>query len=103
MAREALPGAKVDSLVGNPTGVYELLDEQDAVLLVGAPGSGWPDAARIEAQLVADHYRLADLPPVADAVAGEGAELQLVGRWPAGGRAAEDIELSLWVRATPRE
>ncbi len=103
MAREALPGAKVDSLVGNPTGVYELLDEQDAVLLVGAPGSGWPDAARIEAQLVADHYRLADLPPVADAVAGEGAELQLVGRWPAGGRAAEDIELSLWVRATPSE
>lgn len=101
MAREALPAAKVDSVVGNPQGVYELLDEQDAVLLAAAPGQGWPDAARVEAQLAADHYRLADLPPVADALAAEGAELTLVGRWPAGGRAAEDIELSLWVRRAP--
>ena len=99
LVRGALPATKVDSVVGNPVGVYELLDEQDAFLIAGPPGHGWPDAARIAAQLEADHYRLEALPPVAEALSAHGAELVLAGRWAAGGAAADDIELSLWVPA----
>lgn len=98
MARERMPGAKIDGLLGNPTGVYERMASEQALILAGPPGLGWPTVARVQPQLVADHYQLSALPPVAAAVEAEGPAFALVGRWMGEGELSEPIEISAWRR-----
>ena len=98
MVRAAAPGAKIDGLLGNPHGAYELMGGEQALVLAGPPGLGWPTVARIHPQLVADHYRLSELPPVAAAVEAEGPAFELVGRWQGEGELSEPIEISAWRR-----
>ncbi len=94
--RERRPGVPVRGVVTDPQGTYELFAETDALLWVGEIGGAWPSAADIEAELLADHYRLAQLPPVARLVAEAGGDFEPCGRWPAG-----DLELVCFVRVAP--
>lgn len=82
--REGLPGVAVRGVVTDPNGTYELMAQQDALVWVGERGGGWPTRSDIERELLADHYDLSELPPVADAVVDAQADFREVERFPAG-------------------
>jgi len=99
--RERLPGVAVRGVTTDPNGTYELMAEQDALVWVGAPGGGWPTAHDIKAELMADHYNLAELPPVADAVAKAADQFEEVGRHRAHNEIEVDIVVYRRVRPAP--
>lgn len=79
--RERTPqGTAVRGVITDPHGTYELLDQQD-LFVWAAPAPGvWPTQAAIERELVADHYTLADLPPVVDHVVEAAEDFEEVAR-----------------------
>lgn len=64
-AREALPEAAVRGVVLDPVGTYENIDRIDAFVWIGEAATPWPREAAVDAELMADHYALDQLPPVA--------------------------------------
>lgn len=83
-AREAHPNAQVRGVVLDPQGSFEELGSVEFLLWVGPTGEPRPSQAGVEAELLADHYQLAEVPPVASALQQQAAQLVEVGRWPAG-------------------
>ncbi len=92
--REGLGDTAVRGVITDPNGTYELMAEQDAFVWVGPAGDGWPSRGDIEAELLADHYNLSELPPVAESVVAAQEAFDEVGRLPAG----TDVELVVFVR-----
>ena len=91
--REQIPGIPVRGVTTDPVGSYELLAQQDAFVWVGRPGGGWPTVKDIETELLADHYKLAELPPVAQSVADAADAFEEIGRH----RARNDTEVDIVV------
>lgn len=91
--RERHPGAQVRGVITDPNGTYELLADQQALLLATPSGGGWPDRAALNRELLADGYAIAELPPVAKAVAEAGVEFEETARFDAG-----DIDLVVFHR-----
>jgi hypothetical protein len=91
--REGISGAQVRGVVTDPSGTYELLALQQALLLVTQHGGGWPDRGAINRELLADHVDLASLPPVSAEVSEAGEEFIETARFPAG-----DLDLVVFVR-----
>jgi hypothetical protein len=83
-AREAFPNAKVRGVVLDPLGSFEDAATVSSLLWVGPRALARPTQAGIEAELRADHYQLAEIPPVAAELAQQAQPFEEVGRWPAG-------------------
>ena len=94
--REGLPGSHPRGVTLDPTGTYEMLDHSQALLWVGPAGGGWPDARDVKMELLADHYDLRELPPVADHVAAAKDQFAEVARMRSG-----DLELVVFERVAP--
>ncbi len=92
--REQVPGAQVRGVVTDPNGTYELLADQQALLLVVADGGGWPGRGALNRELLADGYDLTQLPPVAEAVSEAGEGFVEVARFDAG-----DLDLVVFERS----
>lgn len=97
-AREAWPQEDVRGAVVDPVGTYEFLPQTGSLLTVGPRGVRWPTARAVEAQLLADHYRLEALPPVARSLAQAATDFEEIGRWPGG-----DIDVVAWRRRASPE
>ena len=95
--RERLPGAQVRGVVTDPNGTYELLSDQQALMLVTPSGGGWPDRASLNRELVADGQAVADLPPVAKSVSEAGSGFRESARFAAG-----DLDLVVFERTGQR-
>ena len=91
--REAFPNAKVRGVVLDPIGSVEFIREIDFFLWVGDKNQAWPTQGGIQSELIADHYELGSLPPVASMVANLEKDFISVGVWP-----AEDVALHLFRR-----
>jgi hypothetical protein len=91
--RERRPGAQVRGVVTDPNGTYELLADQQALLLVTPAGGGWPDRAALNRELLADGYAIGDLPPVARSVSEAGEDFEETARFDAG-----DLDLVVFER-----
>jgi hypothetical protein len=83
-AREAFPDAQVRGVVLDPLGSFEDAATVSSLLWVGPRALARPTQAGIEAELRADHYQLAEIPPVAAALTQVAQSFEEVGRWPAG-------------------
>lgn len=91
-AREAWPAVPVRGVVLDPTGSYENIDAIDALLWVGPQGQAWPTASDIRRELALDHYELAQVPPVDQALDQAASAFQEVGRWSVeGGDGPRDV------------
>ncbi len=95
-ARERLPRAFVRGVVLDPVGTYEEVGRSDAILRVGPAGAGEPDRRRVLDQLVEDHYRVDELPPVVTEFLAAFGAMETVGRWREG-----DVVVELRRRACP--
>ena len=91
--RERRPAAQVRGVVTDPNGTYELLADQQALLLVTPAGGGWPDRAALNHELVADGAVISELPPVARAVSEAAGDFEETSRHPAG-----DLDLVVFAR-----
>lgn len=92
--RERLSGAQVRGVVTDPNGTYELLSDQQALLLVTRDGGGWPGRGALNRELLADGYDLTALPPVAEAVSEAGEGFVEAARFDAG-----DLDLVVFERS----
>ena len=93
--RERRPGAQVRGVITDPNGTYELLADQQALVLATPAGGGWPARADLNRELVADGYAIADLPPVAKVVAEAGEAFEETARLRAG-----DLDLVVFERVS---
>ena len=80
-ARERWLWADVRGVVLDPQGTSERLDQIDAFLWVTPDAGVWPDAAGVQAQLLADHYDLDAIPPVAAQLQDARSAFEEVGRF----------------------
>jgi hypothetical protein len=95
LLRERFPREDLRSVRLDPNGVYEWFRASTRFLCVTrAPDPGWPDATRIEAALVEDHYDPTRLPPVARTVADESPAWQATRAWPL----PDGVMVRLWTR-----
>lgn len=104
--REQFPDSTLRSVLGDPTGTYECLRDQDVFIWAGEPGGGWPAQGTVEAELIRDHYALDDLPPVARELAAvEGSYARLPGLHLTGGPRDDPdtrVELVVYLRQAPK-
>ncbi|MEC7946554.1 MAG: hypothetical protein VX265_03240 [Myxococcota bacterium] len=96
--RERRPGAQVRGVITDPNGTYELLEDQQALLLATPAGGGWPTRAALNRELLAVGYAIGQLPPVAKVVAEAAADFEETARFPAG-----DLDLVVFERAAASE
>ena len=66
--REAFPGAKVRGVVLDPIGSVEFFREIDHFVWMGPKERSWPSVGGIQAELIADHYDITELPDIAQKV-----------------------------------
>lgn len=75
--REALD-AHVRGITQDPIGVWEFKEQAQYVLWVTQSENYWPSKGRIETELIADHYKLAELPALAEGIVEMKGDFRLV-------------------------
>ena len=78
----------------DPIGVWEFLDRAEYVVWMTESGEKWPSAGIIEAELISDHYDVAELPDLAQRLESLETEFRKEGEWVSG-----DGRLMLFRRA----
>ena len=91
--REAFPRANVRGVVLDPIGSVEFIRDIDVFVWVGEATATWPSKGGIQSELIADHYEIGSLPPVADKVVSLQKYFVSLGVWP-----AEEVALHLFER-----
>ena len=81
--REAFPHRKVRGVVLDPTGSVEFLSQATVLVWMTNSQQRWPSEGGIQAQLLADHYELGDLPPIAKQLANQADSFYLAKEMPA--------------------
>ena len=81
--REAFPHRKVRGVVLDPVGSVEFLSQATVLVWMTNSQERWPSEGGIQAQLLADHYELGDLPPIAKQLANRADSFYLAKEMPA--------------------
>ncbi len=101
--RERRPDAQVRGVVLDPVGTYENLQDQTALLVVGGPELGWPDATTVAAEMLEDYGSLDRYPPVHQRLATAMPDFQLAQYWTVAPTGGTPIQFALWTRVAPAE
>ncbi len=84
--RERLPDVKVRGVVLDPHGSFEHAHEFDGFIWVGPSGQTWPSEDGIVKQLLEDHYRLSELPPIVPTIVDLQDRFEWKGSWSVQGK-----------------